>query len=152
MFLRARTKSDLEGGHGPAANDGAKKTRKTKSESALPTMIGVGAVITGDLCCDGEIQIDGRIEGNVESPNVTVGRDGSVHGQVTGSSVVVHGIINGRIDSDEVFVAATGRVTGDVVHRNLSIEEGGFLEGHCRHRDSVDFSKAVDLPDLAESA
>jgi cytoskeletal protein CcmA (bactofilin family) len=26
----------------------------------------------------------------------------------------------------------TARVTGDIVHQNLTIEAGAFLEGHCR--------------------
>ena len=31
------------------------------------------------------------------------------------------------------MLGASARVVGDVVHSNLIIESGAFLEGHCRH-------------------
>ena len=34
-------------------------------------------------------------------------------------------------------VGLSARVVGNILHENLSIEEGAFLEGHCQHMSEV---------------
>jgi len=46
--------------------------------------------------------------------------------------VRVHGAVTGQIKARSVNLASTARVIGDILHQDLAIETGAFLEGHCK--------------------
>ena len=50
----------------------------------------------------------------------------------------VHGRVNGQIKAKFVNLAKTAHVVGDILHENLSIQEGAFLEGHITHMSDAD--------------
>jgi cytoskeletal protein CcmA (bactofilin family) len=84
------------------------------------------------MSCEGEIQLEGTVEGNIKSLRLTVGETGVVHGDVNADGVRVQGKIVGTIKAKMVDLAGTGHVTGDILHERLSVENGAFLNGHCR--------------------
>src|SRR5262249_30414897 len=88
------------------------------------------------LICNGDIQIDGSIEGDVVSRTITVGEGADVRGAISGESVRICGSVNGQIKGTTVTLAKTAKVVGDVMHQTLSIEPGAFFEGQCRRIDS----------------
>ena len=60
------------------------------------------------------------------------GETADIRGEITADYVQVFGKINGQIKAREVVLAKTAHVVGDVLHENLSIEPGAFLEGLCK--------------------
>jgi cytoskeletal protein CcmA (bactofilin family) len=46
--------------------------------------------------------------------------------------VRIHGTVHGQIKAKNVSMGPTAKVIGDVVHANLVIESGAFVEGHCK--------------------
>ena len=56
----------------------------------------------------------------------------NVVGEVFAKSVRVHGKITGQINAQSVSLAKTAYVKGDILHEKLAIEDGAYLEGHCR--------------------
>jgi|AraplaMF_Col_mMF_1032025.scaffolds.fasta_scaffold00193_29 cytoskeletal protein CcmA (bactofilin family) len=109
---------------------------KPASKASVPSIISPDLRINGDMVCSGDIQIDGWVEGDIQSRNVTVGEGATVHGAVQAENVKICGIINGQIRADNVVLEKTARVTGDILHKSLSIEQGAFLEGMCKRIDS----------------
>ena len=109
---------------------------KPVSKSSVPSIISPDLRINGDMVCSGDIQIDGWVEGDIQSRNVVVGEGATVHGAVQAENVRICGIINGQIRADNVTLEKTARVTGDILHKSLSIEQGAFLEGMCKRIDS----------------
>jgi cytoskeletal protein CcmA (bactofilin family) len=109
---------------------------KPVSKSSVPSIISPDLRINGDMVCSGDIQIDGWVEGDIQSRNVVVGEGATVHGAIQGENVRICGIINGQIRADNVTLEKTARVTGDILHKSLSIEQGAFLEGMCKRIDS----------------
>lgn len=99
---------------------------------AVPSIISSDLTITGDLSSEGEIQVDGVVEGDIKCKALVIGVKGSVTGEIVADSVRLHGEVNGRMQAKSVFLAATARMMGDVSHESLAIEPGAFLEGHCR--------------------
>ena len=91
--------------------------------------------IFGNLKSDGEIQIDGSVEGDVGSKTLLIGESAHVKGEVVADSVVVQGTVNGQIKARSVKLANSAHVAGDIMHEDLSIETGAFLEGHCRRME-----------------
>jgi cytoskeletal protein CcmA (bactofilin family) len=92
--------------------------------------------IKGDLICNGDIQIDGEVEGDVQSRSVTIGEGAEMRGTVSGDTVQVWGSVNGQVKGNSVVLAKSAKVIGDVVHQTLAIEAGAFFEGQCRRIDS----------------
>jgi cytoskeletal protein CcmA (bactofilin family) len=97
-----------------------------------PSLLSPDLTITGNLHSQGEIQIDGTIEGDIHSDVLIVGETANVIGEITADSVRVHGRITGQIKANSVSLAKTAHVLGDILHGGLAIEQGAFLEGHCR--------------------
>src|SRR3954470_1312188 len=109
---------------------------KPATKASVPSIISPDLRINGDMVCSGDIQIDGWVEGDIQSRNVTVGEAATVHGAVQAENVKICGIVNGQIRADNVVLEKTARVTGDILHKSLSIEQGAFLEGMCKRIDS----------------
>ena len=99
---------------------------------AVPSIISADLVVRGDLISDGEIQIDGTIHGDINTATLLVGETAEVNGEIKAKRVRVHGRVNGQVMAESVTLAKTAHVSGDVVHEDLSIEKGAFLEGHCK--------------------
>lgn len=98
----------------------------------MPTIIGADFRVKGDISCEGDIQLEGTVEGNIKSVRLTVGETGIVNGDVSADDVRVQGKVVGTIRASTVELAGTGHVTGDILHERLSVENGAFLNGHCR--------------------
>ena len=113
---------------------------KPVSKASVPSIISPDLRINGDMVCSGDIQIDGWVEGDIQSRNVTVGEGATVHGAIQAENVKICGIVNGQIRADNVVLEKSARVTGDILHKSLSIEQGAFLEGMCKR---IDTSPAV---------
>ncbi len=92
-------------------------------------MIGDAARIVGDLTSEGEIDVQGTVEGNIRSRRVKVGEGGQVHGEIVAEAVDIRGLVEGPVVAAVVSVARTARVIGHITHRELSIEPGAYLEG-----------------------
>jgi cytoskeletal protein CcmA (bactofilin family) len=90
-------------------------------------------VIVGQVNADGEIQLDGQIDGDVRAGALIVGEKASVKGEVVAESVTIRGRVLGSVRGRQVQLASTARIEGDIIHSALSVESGAFFEGHCRH-------------------
>ena len=101
-----------------------------------PSLLSMGLTVTGNLHSDGEIQIDGRVKGDIHSDVLIISETAQVNGEITAESVRVHGHVTGQIRATSVSLAKTAHVLGDILHGNLAIEQGAFLEGHCRRVES----------------
>ncbi|MEQ9643792.1 MAG: polymer-forming cytoskeletal protein [Alphaproteobacteria bacterium] len=118
----------------PAQGQGSAAPRG--GASGAPSLISNNLTVTGNMKTEGEIQIDGTIEGDVHCGALTVGEKASITGEIVADRIIVHGNVSGRIRARQVQLATTAHVIGDVYHDTLAIEAGAFLEGHCKRNDS----------------
>ena len=109
------------------------QTNNNHQPRAVPSIISADLKIIGDLSSSGEIQIDGEVSGDIRSKVLLVGEGASIKGEIRAETVRVHGHVNGQIKATFVNLAKTAHVVGDILHENLSIQEGAFLEGHITH-------------------
>ncbi|HEX9464847.1 MAG TPA: polymer-forming cytoskeletal protein [Alphaproteobacteria bacterium] len=107
----------------------------------MPTIIGADFRVKGDISCEGDIQLEGTVDGNIKSVRLTVGETGIVNGDVNAEGVRVQGKVVGKIHAKTVELAGTGHVTGDILHERLSVENGAFLNGHCRRLTDEEIDK-----------
>lgn len=105
--------------------------------NASPSIISADLRIVGDLASAGDLQIDGEVEGDIQSRTLTVGQGAQVKGSISAETVRVCGAVSGQIKATTVTLDKTARVTGDIMHTSLAIEPGAFLEGHCRRLETA---------------
>ncbi len=95
----------------------------------VPSIISPDLEIVGDLKCDGEIQIDGTVTGDIEAHVLIVGEQGKIDGSTVAESVRITGTVNGRVQAKTVRIEKSARITADIAHETLSIEAGAHFEG-----------------------
>ena len=131
MFLKASKSTGSE------KKSSVEPTRvPARSNNASPSIISADLRIVGDLASAGDIQIDGEVEGDIQSRTLTVGQGAQVKGSISAETVRVCGAVTGQIKATTVTLDKTARVMGDILHTSLAIEPGAFLEGHCRRLES----------------
>jgi cytoskeletal protein CcmA (bactofilin family) len=125
---------------------------KRGGRSAGPSIISSDLVVHGTLTSAGDIQIDGRVEGDVHSAGLVIGEKAHVQGEVVAEDVVVRGTIEGSIRARKVMLASTCHVEGNILHEAFSVEQGAFFEGNCRHSSNPAASEASNSDSLDEHA
>ena len=108
------------------------QTKKSPVKPKVPSIIGVGLHISGNVKSDGDVQIDGVVDGDVESVLLTIGGSAIVNGCVVAEIIRVAGTVNGEITGRVVELTRTARIAGDINHHSLAIEAGAFVQGLCR--------------------
>lgn len=124
------------------------KKRETKKVSAAefirkesPSIISADLHIVGDLEGDGEIQIEGRVDGNIRCESLTVGEAGQVEGKIVVNTLRVLGTITGSVRSHTVRVMENARIIGNVAHQKIEIRAGAWVDGLYKHLKPDDFEK-----------
>jgi cytoskeletal protein CcmA (bactofilin family) len=119
-----------------AAPAPAPAPRKAARSGSAPSILSADTVITGTLVSAGDMQIDGRVEGDVRSVSLVIGDKAEIHGEIIAEDVTVRGRVLGRIRARKVLLCATSHVEGDILHEAFAVESGAFFEGNCRHSDN----------------
>lgn len=97
-------------------------------------LIQSGTTITGDIESNGNIRIDGTLNGTVTSGGkVILGSTGTVEGEISCINADIEGRVNGLITIKELLsLKATAIVTGEIITTKLSIEPGARFTGTCK--------------------
>ena len=101
--------------------------------SQVPVIIAAECVVTGDVCTDGDLQLDGAVIGRVQVDQLVIGATGRVQGEVVARAARISGTLEGKINVKSLSLAPTAIVTGEVFHEVIAIEAGARLDGVCRH-------------------
>ncbi len=109
--------------------------RPMRSPSA-PSIISADLVVNGTLTSQGDIQIDGRVEGDVKSVGLVIGDKAVINGEIYAEDVTVRGRVQGSIRARKVLLCSTCHVEGNILHEAFAVETGAFFEGNCRHADN----------------
>jgi cytoskeletal protein CcmA (bactofilin family) len=109
---------------------------KRSARSAAPSIISADLVVNGTLISTGDIQIDGRVEGDVRSAGLVIGDKAFIQGEILAEDVTVRGRVQGGIRARKVLLCTTSHVEGNILHEAFAVEAGAFFEGNCRHSDN----------------
>ena len=93
------------------------------------TIIGANTSIIGTLKSDGNIRIDGAVEGDIEIlGNLIIGETGRVIATVKAQNVHVSGAVKGELTAvEQLEISPTGKVWGDITTAALHIEHTSYL-------------------------
>ena len=119
---------------------------KTKSESFGETsssggasLIASGTTLKGDITSNGDIRIDGTLQGNIYcSAKVVIGANGAVEGDVNGQQADVMGKITGTVKvKDLLQLKGSSQVSGNIHAGKLQIEPTASFNGQCHMTPQV---------------
>jgi cytoskeletal protein CcmA (bactofilin family) len=109
------------------------QTGPRELRAPAPSIISDDVIITGILRSDGDIQVDGRVDGDVRAASLVIGEKAEIHGQLEAETVVVRGRVEGSIRARKVSLAADSHVEGDILYESLEVQSGAFVQGAFRH-------------------
>jgi cytoskeletal protein CcmA (bactofilin family) len=90
-------------------------------------------VVIGTLTSTGDIQIDGRVDGDIRSASVTIGEKANFQGEIVAEECTIRGRVQGIVRARKVQLSGTCHMEGTILHEALAVEVGAFFEGTCRH-------------------
>jgi len=98
------------------------------------TLIGSGTFVRGRVTGTGDLEIAGRIEGEVScTGDVTVESTGLVGAGISARRIVVRGAVKGDLVAEDAVVLEAGaRVVGDLRAPRIAIAPGGLVRGHVQ--------------------
>jgi cytoskeletal protein CcmA (bactofilin family) len=95
--------------------------------------LGEGASFEGEIHCKGEIEIAGKVKGNISAKILRILETGKVTGHVNAERVEILGCMIGNTISLNIHVGEKGVVRGDLrFEENLSVNEGADILGHVQ--------------------
>jgi len=117
----------------------ATETRPVTKPAAsnVPSILAVGFAIKGNIACEGDIQLDGTVEGAIRTHALTVGVSGEVRGEIAAERVRILGKVFGPIRATAVELGRTARVVGDIRYETLTVEPEAQVDGHLQRIDSA---------------
>ncbi len=114
---------------------------KGDGKSMLPSstinIIGSGTSIQGDIVSEGDIRIDGQVNGLVSTKaKIVVGPEGDITGDLICQSADIMGKVTGIIKVDELlFLKGNALVKGDVYTNHFEMEPTAKFNGRCYMED-----------------
>jgi cytoskeletal protein CcmA (bactofilin family) len=116
------------------------------------TIIGAGVVLEGKLSSNGNIRVDGAINGDITANgNVTVGETGEITGEIKAEVISIGGKVTGSINSKEKAVLESKAVLkGDIVTKILVVEAGAIFDGSSKMSDKGSSSSATGTSSIGD--
>ncbi len=111
--------------------------------SGMPSIVSNAMRVSGNLSIEGELQVEGVIDGDIKCHTVSVGADSAVTGVIECEDARVLGTVTGEIKARSVFVAASARVSSNIAYESVGIESGAYIEGQLKRLDTADTKIAV---------
>lgn len=111
----------------------AKEYEQPKKTAGTETIIGPSVTVKGNFIGEGDVRIEGKVEGTFETKNnLTVAKGAKVTATVKARNIYVAGTIDGNIKATEkTELSKTSKVSGDIETKSLSVEDGAVFNGKC---------------------
>jgi len=117
----------------PSAPAAAPTPPQNTAPKDFQAVLGQGTRIEGQLTFDGNVRIDGHVEGEITAKEtVLVGESAVVSAQIQANMVIILGRVNGDVTARKrVELRAPGKLMGNLNTPGLVIHEGVTFEGNC---------------------
>lgn len=132
LFGKAEEKSSAATAGTPPPR--REEDRVRREGEMLQTIIGKGSEFEGKLTFEGQVVIEGKFNGQINTRDVLiVGPSARVQAEVIAGTVVVNGTVEGNIKAAQlVDLKQSGRVKGNIESPAISVEKGAIFEGSCK--------------------
>lgn len=124
--------------------------RKQPKNKRDLTFIGTGCKVEGNIEVQGELIVNGRVEGSIRCDVLHTGPNSFIKAGVEAANVTLAGICEGEMHIyEQLTISSTGKLSGKVSYGTLSVESGGMLGGEI-HKAEAKAKKVVAFDDFEE--
>lgn len=116
-----------------------KKEKQMTEGTSSQNIIAQGTKMVGDVTSQGDLRIDGIIEGNIKtSGKVVVGKSGLIKGTLNGTDAYFEGKFSGKLAlSGTLTLKSSAHIEGEVVAGKLAVEPGATFNVTCVMKGTV---------------
>ncbi|WP_299883748.1 polymer-forming cytoskeletal protein [uncultured Lacinutrix sp.] len=114
-------------------NKKTKVDQSKTSSTSVQNLIAKGTKIVGSFISEGDIRIDGYVEGDVKTPGkVVVGKTGEINGSLQSGNAYVEGKFSGKLNlTGTLTLKASAVIEGEVVTEKLAVDPGATFNVSC---------------------
>jgi len=105
---------------------------KKESSNSTPTIISKDLTVEGEISGQGLVEIEGKVNGKINSASVVIRESGFVEGFITAQSLIIKGQFNGEINADHLHITSKAKITGTITYETMSVEDGASIDGQFK--------------------
>tara|TARA_B100000989_G_C19512832_1_gene460021 strand:+ start:1432 stop:1806 length:375 start_codon:yes stop_codon:yes gene_type:complete len=94
------------------------------------SIIGKDVLFKGKISNSKTIEINGRVEADIKSDKITLGKSASFEGAIQADLVVISGKYQGKLKADSIWLTDSSIITGEINYKSLQMDRGAAL--NCR--------------------
>lgn len=115
------------------------KNSKQQDQLSIQNIIAKGTKIVGDFFSEGDLRVDGTIEGNVNTPGkVVVGKEGQIIGKLKCANAYFEGKLSGSLElTGTLTLKESAIIEGDVITQKLAVDPGATFNVTCVMKTTV---------------
>jgi cytoskeletal protein CcmA (bactofilin family) len=127
-------------------------SEKNYEETQAETIVGPSVKVEGELASEGNIRIDGQVNGNIQTTqNLAVGEHAVITANIKALNAVIAGKIKGDIMVEEALeITETGKLEGNIQAKIISIAPGAVFRGHCQMPNPGENVKEIEIETTEE--
>jgi cytoskeletal protein CcmA (bactofilin family) len=107
------------------------KDNKPERFKDAETIIGASIKVKGNFHGQGNIIIEGQLEGNLRTDaNLFVGEKAKIVANIEANDAIINGEVKGSLKIHQYLaIGPTAKIMGDVNYSEISIEKGAIING-----------------------
>lgn len=119
------------------------KQEQGEALNKFETVIGPSVKVKGDFNGQGDIIVEGIIEGSIKTNgNLEIGKTAKITASVEAKEAKIGGHVTGNVKTKGFLeITASAKIFGDIETSGLSIERGAVLNGKCVMIAGIEESK-----------
>ncbi len=126
--------------------------RSNGSSGSSFSIIGDGITITGNIESKVDLHIDGEVIGDISCLSLVQGPSSKIKGAITAQNASLSGAVEGSIDAGDLAISSSARIGGDVTYENVTIEQGGHVDGKFKHKSTKSPNMAKSTVNMTDKA
>lgn len=113
------------------------KIRNSSETTDDITIIGKGVIIEGKIISNGNIRIEGVVQGDIKAKgNISIGESGEITGNINGEVINIGGKVSGSVNANEkLLLESKAQLKGDIITKSLIVESGAKFDGRSSMAD-----------------
>ena len=96
-------------------------------------LLGPEVDVAGSIYIDGNVRLEGTIDGEIRCTELDVGKQARVRGRIVAERVTVYGtVVAGSIYANVLILRPGCNVEAEIYHEQLQLEQGSYFDGKSR--------------------
>lgn len=113
---------------------GVPRSSPSNGSSGKLSFVGGEVTLTGNLSGQGDLHLDGAVEGDINCNTLILGQSGRVKGNVVAEKATLGGTVGGTVNAHTLIIEKSAKINGDLTYENITIETGASVDGRLSKR------------------